>query len=67
MYALFFALGMLITGTLNTLTRKLQNDTKAKGVDGTVHLFRHPFFQTFVMFIGTNHKTQNEFHLVTKV
>jgi drug/metabolite transporter (DMT)-like permease len=52
MSTLFFALGMLITGTINTLTRKIQNDTKAKGVDGTIHPFRHPFFQTFVMFIG---------------
>jgi drug/metabolite transporter (DMT)-like permease len=37
--------GMLITGTINTLTKKIQNDTYNK-------TFNHPWFQTAVMFLG---------------
>jgi len=45
-------LGMLITGTLNTFTKKVQNDAEAVGSGGTVHKFTHPWFQTFIMFLG---------------
>jgi len=37
---------------LNTFTKKVQNDAVALGSDGTVHKFTHPWFQTFIMFLG---------------
>ena len=40
-------LGMLLTGSANTLIQKYQNDTEALG-----HLFTHPYFQTAIMFTG---------------
>jgi hypothetical protein len=33
--------GLLITGTVNTLTKKIQNDSLAKGVTNTSHEFEH--------------------------
>eukprot|EP01098_Paradermamoeba_levis_P009216 TRINITY_DN3823_c0_g1_i1.p1 TRINITY_DN3823_c0_g1~~TRINITY_DN3823_c0_g1_i1.p1 ORF type:complete len:401 (-),score=103.01 TRINITY_DN3823_c0_g1_i1:69-1271(-) len=44
--------GMLITGSINTLTKKAQFNTKAEGIDGKVSDFNQPWFQTYVMFIG---------------
>jgi hypothetical protein len=43
---------MLLTGTLNTITKKVQNDAISNGTTGTAHEFRHPWFQTWLMFIG---------------
>jgi drug/metabolite transporter (DMT)-like permease len=43
---------MLITGTLNTVSKKFQNDTEAVGLDGVLHYYRHPYAQTFLMFSG---------------
>ena len=40
-------LGMLITGSANTLIQKYQNDTIADG-----NYFTHPYFQTAIMFAG---------------
>ena len=40
--------GMLITGTMNTIFFKLQNNQSTKD-NGK---FTHAFFQTFTMFIG---------------
>ncbi|KAK3781244.1 hypothetical protein RRG08_065975 [Elysia crispata] len=50
-------LGMLITGSINTLTKKAQLQCSAKGFnynDTTTetHKFSHPWFQTWLMFIG---------------
>ncbi|CAH1263583.1 SLC35F6 [Branchiostoma lanceolatum] len=51
-------LGMLVTGSINTLSKKAQNDSKVKGVPGpngteaVEHDFDHPWFQTVIMFIG---------------
>ena len=39
------ALGMLITGSINTLTTKLADTERSEGVKGDKHLFKHPFFQ----------------------
>jgi hypothetical protein len=36
--------GMLFTGTLNTITQKIQNDAIANGTTGVPHLFHHPWF-----------------------
>ena len=47
-------LGMLITGTLNTVFLKIQNITRTFYLDDDENqlTFNHPFFQTFCMFIG---------------
>ena len=41
-------LGMLVAGTANTVLIKISYETK--GLNG--HKFTHPFFQTFLMFMG---------------
>ncbi len=40
-------LGMLITGSANTLIQSYQNDEEALG-----NKFTHPYFQTAIMFAG---------------
>src|SRR3989338_4664343 len=45
-------LGMLIPGTINTLAKKAQNETLSIGINGELAPFVHPWFQTFVMYIG---------------
>lgn len=40
-------LGMLLTGTANTILMKVQNVTSANGLP-----FNHPFVQCAVMFVG---------------
>lgn len=45
-------LGMLIPGTINTLSKKAQNETLSIGINGQLAPFNHPWFQTFVMYIG---------------
>ncbi|XP_033127912.1 solute carrier family 35 member F6-like [Anneissia japonica] len=50
---MLLALGMLVTGSINTLSKKAQNDCNVVGRNGTdVHEFDHPWFQTVLMFIG---------------
>ncbi|XP_067138680.1 solute carrier family 35 member F6-like [Centruroides vittatus] len=56
---LLLCIGMLITGSINTLSKKAQNDCSAAGYPDsktnsttTVHKFDHPWFQTVIMFIG---------------
>ena len=39
--------GMLLTGSANTLIQKYQNDSVALG-----NYFTHPYFQTAIMFSG---------------
>jgi len=43
---------MVITGTINTLSTKWADVTSAKGLDGVVQDFNHPFFQALGMFLG---------------
>lgn len=46
-YKLFLVAGMLITGSINTLVKKAQNDSVAKGLPQyDAHKFSHPWFQT---------------------
>ncbi|KAF0974756.1 hypothetical protein FDP41_006230 [Naegleria fowleri] len=53
LYTLFLALAMLTTGTINTITTKLQDVSNAKGIgDGPPTAFQHAFFQTAAMFLG---------------
>ena len=51
-FALFLALGMLITGSLNTLTTKEADNLTAKDRHGNEVAFSHPFVQAVGMFIG---------------
>eukprot|EP00794_Sanderia_malayensis_P020372 gene20372-22381_t len=55
-YQISLAVGMLLTGSINTLSKKAQNDCEAYGLkdmDGkTYHSFDHPWFQTLIMFTG---------------
>jgi drug/metabolite transporter (DMT)-like permease len=50
----FIMLGMVITGSANTLSTALADRSSAAGTwsGGKVHQFNHPFFQAFGMFIG---------------
>ena len=52
MYTTILVAGMLITGSLNTLTKKAQNQSSARGIFGESHKFNHPWFQTLLMFYG---------------
>lgn len=52
MYTCILVVGMLITGSLNTLTKKAQNQSFARGIYGEEHKFNHPWFQTILMFYG---------------
>ncbi|XP_064600776.1 solute carrier family 35 member F6-like [Liolophura sinensis] len=52
-------IGMLVTGSINTLSKKAQNDCIAPGFPdpkfnhtATPHSFDHPWFQTIIMFMG---------------
>lgn len=56
---LFFIFGMLLTGTINTVSRKLQLECTARGFFNhsandtrTEHAFNKPWFQTLLMFLG---------------
>lgn len=53
---ILLAIGMLFTGSINTLSKKAQNDCSSKGLKDEhgheVHKFDHPWFQTGLMFIG---------------
>jgi hypothetical protein len=52
LFTLALVVGMLFTGTINTVTKKMQNQSVAPGIDLRPHAFSHPWFQTFVMFVG---------------
>lgn len=46
-------IAMTLSGSASTITQKLQNSQKYFNYDENDHLkFQHPFFQTWVMFIG---------------
>jgi len=47
-----FSLGMLLSGCINTISKKAQNDSYAAGWGGIYHKFKHPWFQTIIMFFG---------------
>lgn len=46
------AIGMLFTGTMNTIATSLQDRISSKGRNGESEDFEHPYFQTYTMFIG---------------
>ncbi|XP_064622431.1 solute carrier family 35 member F6-like [Lineus longissimus] len=58
-YQILLAVGMLLTGSINTISKKAQNDCNVPGYynysangTATTHEFDHPWFQTIIMFIG---------------
>jgi len=51
-FAIFLGVGMIVTGSVNTLSTKLADVTSSKGIDGTTRDFEHPFFQALGMFLG---------------
>lgn len=44
--------GMLGTGAINTLSKKIQNQCVSAGIDGKIESFSKPWSQTLVMFSG---------------
>lgn len=48
-------LGMLIPGTINTLSKKAQNETLSIGLNGVLEPFNHPWFQTLYVLRGCAH------------
>jgi len=51
-FAVFLAVGMVITGSINTLATKLADVTPSQGITGESDDFDHPFFQALGMFFG---------------
>ena len=52
-YKLFLALGMVITGSINTISTKWADNQRAIGKpEFPEHDFDHPFLQAVGMFIG---------------
>lgn len=51
-YQKFLALMMVVTGSINTLCTKWADKLEAKGSDGVVREFEHPFLQAAAMFLG---------------
>lgn len=51
-YFYFLAIAMTITGSINTITTKLADNEKSKGINGDKDEFNHPFVQAVGMFIG---------------
>jgi drug/metabolite transporter (DMT)-like permease len=45
-------LGVLISSTIQILSKNAQNQSNSQGIDGRVRPFQHPWFQTWLMFIG---------------
>lgn len=43
LFFLFLVIGMLVTGTLNTIAAKVQNETESVGQDGVLRPFQHPW------------------------
>lgn len=44
-YQQFLALLLVVTGSINTLSTKWADKLRAKGSDGQIHYFEHPFLQ----------------------
>jgi len=49
---IFFVVVMLVTGSVNTISKKWGYSTKAMGLHGDVHDFEKPWTQSCVMFSG---------------
>jgi len=51
-YQIVLAVGMVITGSINTLSVKWADNLRANGTDGKPRNFDHPFVQSLSMFLG---------------
>lgn len=51
-YQILLSVVMVVTGSINTLSTKWADHLEAKGSDGKVRKFDHPFVQACVMFLG---------------
>uniref|UniRef100_U5EUX3 Putative solute carrier family 35 member f6 n=1 Tax=Corethrella appendiculata TaxID=1370023 RepID=U5EUX3_9DIPT len=51
-YQLILAATLVITGSINTLSTKWADNLSARGSDGNVRKFEHPFVQACAMFLG---------------
>ena len=50
---MFISIGMVVTGSINTISTKLADNTLAVGRDGgDARQFNHPFLQAWFMFVG---------------
>ena len=50
---MFISVGMVVTGSINTISTKLADNTLAVGRDGgDARQFNHPFLQAWFMFVG---------------
>jgi drug/metabolite transporter (DMT)-like permease len=47
-----YVIGLLVFGSLNTLTTKIQFELTSVGLDGNVKHFKKPWFGTLTMFLG---------------
>jgi len=50
--AIVLAVGMVLTGSINTLVTKLADVTSAEGINGESSDFDHPYVQALGMFLG---------------
>lgn len=51
-YTKFLALMLVVTGSINSLSTKWADKLQAKGSDGVIRDFNHPFLQAATMFLG---------------
>ncbi|XP_050530933.1 solute carrier family 35 member F6-like [Daktulosphaira vitifoliae] len=51
-FQILLAIGMVFTGSINTLSVKWADNLYAKGSDGNFRKFDHPFVQSLSMFLG---------------
>lgn len=47
-----YVLGLLVCGSLNTITLKVSYTLSAEGIEGEEKLFKKPWFTTFIMFVA---------------
>eukprot|EP00026_Physarum_polycephalum_P009519 Phypoly_transcript_09645.p1 GENE.Phypoly_transcript_09645~~Phypoly_transcript_09645.p1 ORF type:complete len:343 (+),score=25.92 Phypoly_transcript_09645:72-1100(+) len=50
--AVWLIVGMLVTGTINTLSKSWQNVQTSKGINGQAEEFHFPWTQTLIMYCG---------------
>jgi hypothetical protein len=49
-----FVAAMLFTGSINTLSKKLMNESRAKNMDGDKILFKKPWYEVLWFFLVTS-------------
>ncbi|XP_050530943.1 solute carrier family 35 member F6-like [Daktulosphaira vitifoliae] len=51
-YEIFLVVGLIVSGSINTISVKWADTMEAPGRDGTIRKFHHPFVQSLSMFLG---------------